>query len=950
MALQLFSDLRDGAWAVTVNQRLAREVMRRFDLEQQRCGLAVWLTPTVLPWPAFVDTLLEHDPLADRPEAPASAFATDDQMDLLWEQAVAEHSGELDLMRPAAAARQARQAWQLVTDYRIDLDAPVPMPGANADYLQRWAHAVEVALARHGLRNPDRRAWALVEALQQGKGNVPRQLWLVGFRQATPVQLGVWEALVAAGCTLDLVNPPGAALEVAPPTGVRQRDPSCAWPSQTAQVRRVVAPDPESELAAAVNWAQTALEEAPETATIGLVVPNLAERRAEVQRGLERGLRPGRALWGSWPVDLSLGRRLSDFPLIDAALRALELCIAPIEIERLRPLLQSPFFLEAGSEGPARARLDFALRLAGRARVTLLELHRRADERTADGAPLAHSCPALARGLGEVRQALAMAPAEQGPADWARHFDRCLGALGWPWGAAGAADEDLAPDADGAGSGSLSSAEYQTWLAWRALLDRFAGLDDLLRGLGIAEAFARVRRLAVETLFQPQGHGEPIQVLGLFEAEGLVFDQMWVLGLDEGTFPPAAAPNPFIPTALQRTLRLPRADATRELANARAQLAMLARACGRLTLSSPEARGDTRLRASPLITTWPTEAPGVNVPTSAARRYANAVRASALAIGAQVWVTDTSAHRLERITLDGGAALLKDQAACPFRAFARHRLVAEAPPEPDALLDPGQRGGLVHHALDELMERIPSSERLAALTVEQRRRACGEAATRAVDRLARRVPEAFSGAFHELEVQRLGELLVAWLDVEGERGQFRVVEREASALASLAGRTLRTRIDRVDRLGDGCLLIVDYKTGARVSGADQWFGDRPDEPQLPLYALALGEAVAGFAYGLVRPGSPGYYGLARAEIGVAGVRPMTSRAPDLDWSECVATWRATLEALVDEFVAGEARVDPKSGQATCRRCPFGGLCRIREQPRSPLTAHAVQEDTGDDAE
>ena len=41
--------------------------------------------------------------------------------------------------------------------------------------------------------------------------------------------------------------------------------------------------------------------------------------------------------------------------------------------------------------------------------------------------------------------------------------------------------------------------------------------------------------------------------------------------------------------------------------------------------------------------------------------------------------------------------------------------------------------------------------------------------------------------------------------------------------------------------------------------------------------------------------------------------------------------RAELDVLGREFMAGDARVDPKHGARTCRDCDLQGLCRISER-------------------
>ncbi len=109
----------------------------------------------------------------------------------------------------------------------------------------------------------------------------------------------------------------------------------------------------------------------------------------------------------------------------------------------------------------------------------------------------------------------------------------------------------------------------------------------------------------------------------------------------------------------------------------------------------------------------------------------------------------------------------------------------------------------------------------------------------------------------ELEELRLTGLLTEWLNYEASRIEFVVTETEASRSAHVAGLEFDLRLDRIDRLNDGSLLVIDYKSGD-VS-PKSWDLPRPDDVQLPLYAgFALdGNSSAGwclpkFAQAIIR--------------------------------------------------------------------------------------------------
>jgi hypothetical protein len=51
-------------------------------------------------------------------------------------------------------------------------------------------------------------------------------------------------------------------------------------------------------------------------------------------------------------------------------------------------------------------------------------------------------------------------------------------------------------------------------------------------------------------------------------------------------------------------------------------------------------------------------------------------------------------------------------------------------------------------------------------------------------------------------------------------------------------------------------------------------------------------------------------------------------------------WQSALLHLAEEFLRGEASVDPKHGATTCQYCPLPGLCRIAEVEGSAATDDA----------
>jgi RecB family exonuclease len=277
----------------------------------------------------------------------------------------------------------------------------------------------------------------------------------------------------------------------------------------------------------------------------------------------------------------------------------------------------------------------------------------------------------------------------------------------------------------------------------------------------------------------------------------------------------------------------------------------------------------------------------------------------------------------------GGTRVLSDQSACPFRAFVHHRLRAQKLEQPVDGLDARDRGTLVHHLMARLWTLLKNSSSLQ----EDLSPAIEDAAAFAVKELG------LEGRFAALERARMARIAREWLDqVERKRKDFEVVAVEKEIAFKVAGLEFKGRIDRMDRI-DGGHVVIDYKT-SRGMTPNHWKVPRPEDPQLPLYALNAGVSLAAVAFGKVRPGEMRYMGFSSKEKLIPEVRKAQS------WEPMLRGWKEEAESLGAAFAAGEARVDPKRELQTCRYCDLHTLCRVYEKV-NPLKEDEGMEGTGE---
>lgn len=884
----MIDDLLDiaaaGGTVLTANKRLARELARRYDLRQANTGAAAWPTPQILSIDAWVARQLqEFDPTA----IPLGAA----QCQYLWEKVIADDlaaSGR-DLLQLPQAARRAGEAHELLLVYEAEF-SPAE---ANEDQLAflRWRTRWFELLRRNGWRERGASWKAVTAAVAEGRCRLPATLALAGFDDVSPAVRRLGEALARQGCRVVFHEP---ILTV-------------------GSVATCVAADMEDEVRRCARWVRWRLERDPQAA-LGVVAPRLAEYQQLIERIFRAELDPPACLATvETPagLTLSLGTPLAGEGVVHAALRILAVG-EPLRLEEVGWLLRSPYLGGAGAEEFSRAAADRLLRRRGHKEWALADLGR-----------ALHDLPRFAAILARLRDACRDSRRRL-PGAWAEEFAALLEQCGWP------------------GERGLGSREFQALDHFGGILGELAALDRVAQPMRRGEALAVLGRLAAETVFQPEGAEGRVRVLGMLEAAGFSFDALWVLGLHEGAFPAPPRPNPFLPLPMQSRLHMPHADAARERAFAERVAHRLFGAAPEVIASWPGQLDGAPLRPSPLLAGIAPGAPGAP-DLAPSHDPALAILAAPCAFEE---IADEKAEALPAgAPFSGGTAILKDQALCPFRAFAHHRLHAERLESPDLGLDALARGNLAHGVLERFWRRIAGHAQLLALDRRAQMELLAAEAEAAVRQHERRSRRDLPPRLRELECRRLAAMAAAWLELERRRPPFRIAAIEERHDIDVGRLRLRTRIDRLDELADGALAVIDYKTGR--PNPRQWLDARVTEPQLPLYCLGLDTArIAAVLFARLgaRERDCAFKGVAREPDAWPGMSAATQERllGDCGFDAVLAHWHTALPALGDAFVAGSAAVDPVDARQACATCDLAVLCRVETR------ADDAGEENGDD--
>jgi probable DNA repair protein len=474
----------------------------------------------------------------------------------------------------------------------------------------------------------------------------------------------------------------------------------------------------------------------------------------------------------------------------------------------------------------------------------------------------------------------------------------------------------------------MESNEYQQLEKFNGIFSLFQQLGQIQPSMQLQEAIGHLQKIAADTTFHAQGGSEaPIQVIGMLEAAGLRFDHLWIIGLSDDVWPEPASPNPLLPISLQRKQGLPHASPQRELEYASAITQRLLSGAEDVVVSYAKTDGKNLLRASPLIT----QLPSTSIDELDISQLGDIRRLGFDSVEIEKTVDNTGPEIPPGTHLTGGSGLLNDQSACPFRAFANHRLGAVGLEEPVSGVDARMKGIITHRVLQLLWQQIGDQERLLSMNAMELKQLIEKTVSQELSVQKKNRPETFTPRLLEIEQDRLTELIMQWLELEKQRAYFKVDSLEQRQRISLSGLELDVRADRVDLLEDGTKLIVDYKTGKSIS-YKSWFDRRIGEPQLPLYCTINSEDISGVCLAGVNRAKLGFKGITEQSEVVPGVKEFSKNRESTDysdWNGMKQAWIERLELLADEVRSGRADVMPKEPKV-CDYCPLPSLCRIHE--------------------
>jgi len=878
--------LTRSATILAPNERAAADLRARFDQAQSAAGLNTWEPAPIRSWNAWLESLwstLVHQGSELR------LLLNPPQEHTLWREIISASTAAPSLGSPDSLAELAQTAWRLAASYEAIADLRRFANTHDSKTFATWAAAFDKRCERSQFLSIAELPAALREHIANGSLTPPSNILLIGFDDDTPARTSLLATLETHGCIVDRL------------AITTESEPSH---------KTVRAANPHEELLTAIHWIRHFIETSTQPTRIALIVPNLDEERPTLEATLRSILTPELQSidtdLSSTPYSFSTGAPLAETPMVATALDLIRWLTGPLPLDRATRLLLSPY-IGVFDDLEARAAFDaFTLRRTPllRPEVDIARL-----QRLATSSPVAKLlAPLTARRPGDTLRS---------HADWMEFVRDTLRDVNFP------------------GDRPLTAQEFRDARTWDHVLDAVATLDFTGTRVDFHTALDALSRQARATSTSQGANDASVQIMTPTDAAGSSFDAIVFLRATDVNWPAPTRANPLLGWPLQHDRHMPGTSLADTASRAEQATARLLAAAPNVLFFYAEEDDAGAQRLSPTIASLelrivttdellPALAAEPTIPTEA---FADIEPLPPLSSG----------------EVTGGARVLQQQAACGFLAFSEFRLRSRPLNAITAGLDALESGNFLHRTMQAFWSAVGSQATLRQMDPTAREALLIRCIANAVD--SRIVPETdWDDAYLQLQKDRLLILLRFWLNAELDRGPFTVLALEADTMVTVGPLTLSVRMDRIDRVDgpDNGFVYVDYKTGFSANPGS-WDGPRPDDPQLPLYALLSqpGE-LKGLTFAKVRAGKGMAWLGYQAE---AGIFPM-KRPSTVDLDNLIEEWRHTLTTLAEDFANGRATVSPKDFAVNCARCAQRLLCRVNPE----LLFITPNDEAGDDAE
>ncbi len=492
------------------------------------------------------------------------------------------------------------------------------------------------------------------------------------------------------------------------------------------------------------------------------------------------------------------------------------------------------------------------------------------------------------------------------PYEWALIMEKSLEALGFP------------------GEKEFDYVSRNIIRKVKELFFNLASLNPVIGHLSAIGAVKLLEEIADSSFFSSESRlSNRLALLDISEIEGQYWDGIWVLGLDNKSFPMKEQPNQFIPNSELGKIFIYGITKQYSLFYANRILDFLTQNIPEVVLSSPLIENGYNLQPSHILSKYfLSNNMSLWVPKKVNTHLTQEVVKEE--IGPKLLKFEFA--RIKNHALD----ILDIQSKNPLWAFARYRLGVRALPSYSEKIISDTRGKFLHKILELIWKSVKDHQSLCKLLWN-----CSfdNFLEKCINEAASLELKDYSSVLYELECDRAKKILLDWFKLESFRLPFKVDKIEKTFKWKSNSLEFNIRIDRIDTLGNDFFIITDYKTGSMKSNLkSDWSGSRLTNIQLPLYAVVLYKngMLKSDSYALVlarlHPKFNRLEGFSTNEVNTTGIKLFQKIEifKDLDGNGIMDYWINSINRLSDEFENGVITnfFTYKSHMSYCDALPF----------------------------
>jgi hypothetical protein len=279
-----------------------------------------------------------------------------------------------------------------------------------------------------------------------------------------------------------------------------------------------------------------------------------------------------------------------------------------------------------------------------------------------------------------------------------------------------------------------------------------------------------------------------------------------------------------------------------------------------------------------------------------------------------------------------GTEFLKLQIACPFQANAKIRLKAHKLEVPLPFLTKAFKGEVLHKTLAKFWDKHLEISNVKKLSNSEIYKELNFLAKQSIFNLIFFKKNHLNKIFIDLEAKRIADLCYNYIiNYDLNRSDFKLIHIEKKLTVKLEEFLIKIKVDRIDELTTGELLIIDYKTGRlgfNPFNLNNYQDLNIDDPQLFIYSLYK-KNIKAVLLANIRTEKIEFIGLIDSKIKIFNTTELKTKLLSIDdWQNYLNKIYAKLYKLIHEFKQGIATVKPKYLNNTCRICELQKFCRI----------------------